>query len=110
MRSAATAAHADAVSTTGATPAPGSAWTRYGPALPTVRAPTTVPTASPRRARNQVATIFIAGGYTPASASPVAARQASARRYAAPGSAGRARRAALATAPATALAAKSRRA
>ena len=54
------------MSTTGAIPAPGMACTRYGVALPTVSAPTIVPTASPRRARNQVAIIFIAGGYTPA--------------------------------------------
>ena len=59
---AASSAPADAVSVTGRMPAPGIACTRYGSALPTVSAPTMVPTASPRRARNQVAIIFIAGG------------------------------------------------
>ena len=44
-----------------AMPAPGMACTRYGVALPMVSAPTTVPTARPRRARNQVAAIFMAG-------------------------------------------------
>jgi hypothetical protein len=66
------------VSVTGVIPAPGIACTRYGVALPTVSAPTTVPTASPRRARNQVAIIFIAGGYTPARHTPVTKRHASA--------------------------------
>src|SRR5215208_908246 len=42
------------VRTTGVTPTPGSAWTKYGPAFPTVRAPTIVPTARPRRAWNHV--------------------------------------------------------
>src|ERR1035437_2511452 len=76
--SAATTALSDAVSTTGPTPAPGNACTRYGPAFPTVSAPTTVPTASPHRARNQVAAIFIAGGYTPARKKPAANRETSA--------------------------------
>ena len=42
---------------------PGSiALSRYGVALPTVNAPTTVPMARPRAERNQVAIIFMAGG------------------------------------------------
>src|SRR5256714_12819743 len=57
-----------------ATPAPGNACTKYGVALPTVSAPTMVPTASPRRALNHVAIIFIAGGYTPARQNPHAKR------------------------------------
>src|SRR6516162_806128 len=78
MSSAATTAHAEAVRTTAPGPALGIAWTRYGVAFPTVSAPTTVPIARPRLERNQVAAIFIAGGYTPASAIPVANRSASA--------------------------------
>ena len=42
--------------------APSTACTRYGVALPIVSAPTTVPIASPRDERNQVAIIFMAGG------------------------------------------------
>src|SRR5258705_5716177 len=56
------------------TPVPGNACTRYGVALPTVRAPTIVPTARPRRALNHVEIIFIAGGYTPARQNPHASR------------------------------------
>ena len=52
----------DAPSTTGPDPAPPMAFSRYGVAFPTVSAPTTVPMASPRAERNQVATIFIPGG------------------------------------------------
>ena len=73
--SAATTAHADAARMTALGPAFGMACTRYGVAFPTVSAPTTVPIASPRRARNQVDAIFIAGGYTPASDSPVRKRR-----------------------------------
>ena len=62
MRSAASSAAADEASTTCGTPAWGIACIRYGSALPMVRAPTTVPIANPRRSRNQVAAIFIAGG------------------------------------------------
>ncbi len=40
-----------------------------------------VPTATPRRARNHVDAIFIAGGYTPAKQQPAAKRDSSARRY-----------------------------
>src|SRR6187401_2811748 len=71
---AASRAHADAASTTVEIEIPGIALTRYGVAFPTVRAPTTVPTASPRRERNHVAAIFMAGGYTPARKNPVAKR------------------------------------
>src|SRR5215212_8001124 len=59
-------------------PAFGNAWTRYGVAFPTVNAPTTVPIAKPRRDRNHVDAIFIAGGYTPASENPVRKRSRSA--------------------------------
>ncbi len=78
MSAAPTTAAADALSTTASTEAPSSALTRYGAALPTVRAPTSVPMARPRPSRNQVETIFIAGGYTPAMKSPVANRVATA--------------------------------
>src|SRR5687768_16010437 len=50
--------------------------TRYGIAFPIVRAPTMVPIASPRRERNQVEIIFIAGGYTPARKTPALKRVA----------------------------------
>ena len=60
-------------------PAFGMACTKYGVALPTVSAPTTVPIASPRLAQgNHVEAIFIAGGYTPANENPVMKRIASA--------------------------------
>src|SRR5439155_1162114 len=57
---------------------PGKECTRYGNDLPMTRAPTTVPIANPRRVRNHVAAIFIAGGYTPARKNPVANRSSSA--------------------------------
>src|SRR6185503_17240572 len=60
---AAMTALADPEITIASTPALGNACTRYGVAFPTVSAPTMVPTANPRRARNHVAIIFIAGGY-----------------------------------------------
>src|SRR5689334_15482483 len=41
-------------------------------------APTIVPTAIPRRVRNQVEIIFMAGGYTPARQTPQAKRDAAA--------------------------------
>ena len=50
-------------------------------ALPTVSAPTTAPMARPRPERNQVATIFMAGGYTPASMAPVRNRSTTAHPY-----------------------------
>src|SRR5437762_3765610 len=50
--------------------------TRCGAAEPSVRAPTRIPIAHPRPSRNQPAAIFIPGGYTPASAAPVATRNA----------------------------------
>src|SRR6185312_2857625 len=75
MSRAASVAQPDAVSTTAAGPAFGNACTRYGVAFPTVSAPTTVPIARPRRARNHVDAIFIAGGYTPASESPAGTRR-----------------------------------
>ena len=103
--SAARHAPTDALATTGVIPAPGIACTRYGTALPTVSAPTMVPTASPRRARNQVAIIFMAGGYTPASARPVMKRQSSA-----PDSCSDCNSMALAAAPTSAHAANSARA
>src|ERR1039457_1038554 len=46
-----------------------------------VSAPTTAPTARPRRARNQVAAILSAGGYTPARQTPAAKRLASSTGY-----------------------------
>src|SRR6188472_450536 len=44
---------------------------RKGSATPTVKAPFTTPIARPRSRRNQPAPIFIATGYTAASAAPV---------------------------------------
>ncbi len=61
MSAAAAKALADASSVMNVTLAPGRAVRRYGPALPTVSAPTIVPTANPRCARNHVDAIFIAG-------------------------------------------------
>ena len=49
---------------------------RCGNAEPRVNAPTTTPSALPRRSRNQPAAIFIPGGYTHASAAPVSRRSA----------------------------------
>src|SRR6266496_4272686 len=51
--------------------------TRCGAAEPRVSAPTMIPIAQPRPSRNQPATIFIPGGYTPARAAPVTSRHAS---------------------------------
>ena len=48
--------------TTPETGAPPNSLKRYGVAFPTVRAPTTVPMATPRPERNHVAIIFMAGG------------------------------------------------
>src|SRR2546430_2353337 len=50
--------------------------TRWGSAEPSVNAPTRTPIASPRPSRYHPATIFIPGGYTPASAAPVSIRSA----------------------------------
>src|SRR6266550_7891242 len=50
--------------------------TRCGLAEPSVSAPTRIPIASPLPSLNHPATIFIPGGYTPASAAPVSSRQA----------------------------------
>ncbi len=47
---------------------------RWGPALPTVRAPTSTPSAIPRRRLNQPAIAFSPLGYTPASVTPVSVR------------------------------------
>lgn len=58
--------------------APPMALSRYGSAFPTVSAPTNVPIAKPRAERNQVATIFMPGGYTPAMNIPVRKRTPSA--------------------------------
>src|ERR1051326_4963391 len=55
---------------------PGNAWTRDGTDLPATSAPTTAPIARPRLVLNQVAAIFMAGGYTPARKNPVAKRKA----------------------------------
>src|SRR5262249_56460526 len=44
---------------------------KCGSADPRPTAPTTTPSAVPRRSRNQPAAIFIPGGYTQASAAPV---------------------------------------
>ena len=49
---------------------------RWGTAPPTVKAPTRLPTASPRSETNQLAASFMAGGYVPAMARPVTKRQA----------------------------------
>jgi hypothetical protein len=49
---------------------------RWGNAEPSVSAPTTTPSALPRRSRNQPAAIFMPGGYTQASAAPVMKRSA----------------------------------
>ena len=51
---------------------------RCGAADPTVSAATSRPIASPRPSRNQVAAIFIAGGYVPARHTPVTKRSTSA--------------------------------
>jgi hypothetical protein len=72
--------------------------------LPTVNAPTIVPTASPRRDRNQVEIIFMAGGYTPARQNPQANRVESADEYPSVTS-----NAALLAAPRTAATANRRR-
>src|SRR5439155_212017 len=72
---AATSAPPDTTTTTGATREPASACARYGTALPTVSAPTTVPIARPRSEENHVAIIFMAGGYTPARQNPVKKRE-----------------------------------
>src|SRR5579859_466178 len=48
--------------------------TRWGLAEPSVSAPTMMPIAVPRPLRNHPAASFIPGGYTPASAAPVARR------------------------------------
>src|SRR5438093_489138 len=61
--------------TTGAPREPATACARYGTALPTVSAPTTVPIARPRSEENHVAIIFMAGGYTPARQNPVKKRE-----------------------------------
>src|SRR5688500_7442953 len=71
----------DDASTTSRQPSEGNARSRYGVAFPTVSAPTTVPIAKPRAERNQVAAIFIAGGYTPARKTPVRKRSPSAAPY-----------------------------
>src|SRR5688572_13690379 len=55
-------AETDDVTITGATSVRANALTRNGSAFPTVSAPTIIPIARPRRARNHVAAIFIAGG------------------------------------------------
>src|SRR5688572_4529031 len=52
--------------------------TSHGVAEPTVSAPTRIPMARPRPSRNQVAMIFMAGGYAPAMATPVTKRSTSA--------------------------------
>src|SRR5438046_8945419 len=91
------------VSTTGRSPTSGMARTRYGVAFPTVRAPTITPIANPRSVRNQVAVIFMAGGYTPARKNPVRNR-----RPRADGNPGAARIAAFAKAPNRAEMLKSR--
>src|SRR5262245_21320177 len=71
--------------------------TRCGVDEPTVRAPTRMPSASPRPSRNHVDMIFIAGGYAPARHTPVANRRISAgRRLETPRAS-----AALVTAPST---------
>src|SRR5262245_56741236 len=57
----------------GASETPASRW---GNADPIVSAPMTTPRAVPRRCWNQPAATFIPGGYTPASAAPVAKRSA----------------------------------
>src|SRR5436309_6904768 len=49
---------------------------RWGSAEPSVNAPTRTPIASPRPSRYHPATIFMPGGYTPASAAPVSIRSA----------------------------------
>src|SRR5436190_18268901 len=98
------AALTDPEITIASTPAVGNACTRYGVAFPTVSAPTIVPTARPRLALNQVAIIFIAGGYTPARQKPQANRVATAT--AKPEAASSA---ALEQAPSTAAMAKSTR-
>src|SRR5512145_834327 len=49
--------------------------TRCRLADPNVSAPTRMPIAHPRDSLNHPATIFIPGGYTPASAAPVSKRQ-----------------------------------
>ncbi len=71
----ATAAPAEAPPITPAAPSPSTPSSRYGVAFPIVRAPTIVPMARPRPSRNQVAAIFIAGGYTPARNTPVRNRR-----------------------------------
>src|SRR2546428_6737985 len=50
--------------------------TRCGAAEPSVNAPTRMPIAQPRAARNHPAASFIPGGYTPARAAPVRNRHA----------------------------------
>src|SRR5687768_12609021 len=75
------AAPAETRSTTDCHPLPSSARRRYGMALPSVSAPISAPMARPRPDRNQVAAIFIAGGYTPARKTPVAKRDTTAAEY-----------------------------
>src|ERR687892_570381 len=53
---------------------PPSPLTRWGIAVPTVRAPTRMPSAEPRPRTNQVAMSLSAGGYTPARKNPVMKR------------------------------------
>jgi hypothetical protein len=69
-------ASVEAVSIAGRQASPNSVVMRYGTALPSVSAPINSPSAKPRRARNQPAAIFIAGGYTAARPMPVAKRSA----------------------------------
>ena len=55
---------------------PVMAASRYGTAFPSVSDATRMPSAAPRLVLNQPATIFMPGGYTRASAVPVAKRHA----------------------------------
>src|SRR2546426_988872 len=74
-RSPPTNAAAAAMTSTGRQDSTGTAQrTRWGSAEPSVNAPTRTPIASPRPSRYHPATIFIPGGYTPASAAPVSIR------------------------------------
>src|SRR5690606_218846 len=94
----------EASTTTGQSQLP-SARVRCGTAEPMVSAPTSAPMARPRSARNHVAAIFIAGGYTPARSTPVRKR----KRSPAPG-VGAQTTAALTTAAASDVATNNRRA
>ncbi len=76
MITAPAAASADEVSMAARHSSPNKVVTRYGTALPSVSAPMSRPSAKPRRVLNQLAAIFMAGGYTAASAMPVARRSA----------------------------------